>query len=134
MNETDRFWILKSGFSEYITYDISMYTNVRWFVPNELTDNKIVISRMVLKPFIEILDYIDQIEMYKSRLNRLYLDIEKRSIQSKIEEFKAKVINLLDEANKDLSPYHWSMKKEKNEYIMILDNKPDYFRKWVLEL
>ena len=135
MNKYERSWILRSGFSEYRAYDTLTFTDVYWFVPNELVGNKIVISRMVLKPFIEILNYIDQIGMYKSRLNRLYLDIEKKSIRPKIEEFKVKIINLLDEANKDLFPYHWSMRKENNEYIMMLsDDKPDYFRKLVLEL
>ena len=127
---------MDKGFREYFSIDTPTLSQIHWCIPNELVNNTIVESKMKAEPFMKIYDYINKIEFYKSELKHRYLDIEKIPIREKIDKLKTETIKLLDEVDKDLSPYYWVIKKlsYRDYYFMLDDEKPNYFRKEILNL
>lgn len=102
----------------YYTY-ISSYLDqnmleVQWLIPDELNGNPIVLDKMRIKPFEKLLRNISAIENYNHILQTKYLDIEREPIVKSIYRVKEQCYTILEEINRNLSPYHWEMQKEGN--------------------
>lgn len=100
------------GFYTFVQNDFMNCFNVKWFIPENLHNNEIVISQMRTEPFKKLMRHIGSIEAYNHKLSELYLDIERKSITKKKQEMKDKCYQIIEEINKGLSPYHWEMQKD----------------------
>lgn len=90
---------------------------VQWLIPEELDGNPIIKERMYIKPFEELLGNISAIESYNYVLSTKYLDIEKEPILQKICHVKEQCYTILEDVNKNLSPYHWEMQEGKDHHM-----------------
>lgn len=105
----------------YYTY-ISSYLDlnlpeVQWLIPEELAGNPIVLDKMHIKPFEKLLENISAIENYNYILSTKYLDIEKEPILKSIYNIKEQCYTILEDINKNLSPYHWEIQEVKDNHL-----------------
>lgn len=103
----------------YYTY-ISSYLNlnlpeVQWLIPEELDGNPIVLDKMHIDPFEKLLNNISCIENYNFVLITKYLDVEKEPIIQSKHNMKKQCYTILEEVNKNLSPYHWELQKYRTD-------------------
>lgn len=84
---------------------------IKWFIPKELNNNKIVKSQMSMKLFDDLFMNINSIKAYNVQLANLYLAIEKQSIEKRKQIYKEKCYKIIDSINRGLSPYHWKIEE-----------------------
>lgn len=75
---------------------------------------------MSMKLFGDLFMHINSIKAYNIQLDRLYLDIEKQSIEKRKQVYKEKCYKIIDSINRGLSPYHWEVEET---YEDIRDRK-----------
>lgn len=105
----------------YYTY-ISSYLDlnlpeVQWLIPEELVGNSIVLDKMHIQPFEKLLENISAIENYNYILSTKYLDIEREPLIASKNNMKRACYTILEEINKNLSPYHWEMQENRNDNL-----------------
>lgn len=118
-----RKWVIQiepyklAGYSTYIMPCFDLMFDIQWVIPEELDGNPIVKEKMDIKPFEKLLENISAIENYNYILSTKYLDIEKEPILQGICHVKEQCYTILEDINKNLSPYHWEIQEGKNNYM-----------------
>lgn len=118
-------WVLQielyklDGYYTYIMPCLELMLDVQWLIPKELYDNPIVRDRMRIKPFKKLIENISSIENYNYILSTKYLDIEKEPIIQNIYNVKEQCFSILEDVNKNLSPFHWEMQETQKWCYLI---------------
>lgn len=103
----------------YYTYISSYFAlnlpEVQWLIPEKLAGNPIVLDKMRINPFEKLLKNISAIENYNYILSTKCLDIEREPLIESKDNMKRACYTILEEVNKNLSPYHWEMQEYRND-------------------
>lgn len=96
---------------------LELVFDIQWLIPEELDNNPIVKEKMQIKSFKKLIENISAIENYNYVLSTKYLDIEKEPILQEICNVKEQCYTILEDVNKNLSPYHWEIKEGKDSHM-----------------
>lgn len=107
---------MMNGYYTYQDFDMVNLFQFIWCIPKELHNKKIVRDKINHQLFEEIIECMNKIDDYNFMLRPKVLESERKPLLEKKQKIKFRCLQILNEVNDKLSPYHWEIQKIQDDY------------------